>query len=315
MSFLTEHSSQIGAEEFRRLQDEGKTSGQHQRSVPPKPAISKSPLNKAVAGLNVESCLLPPSPMVYSSTRPCTLRLERCAPRRHSQSYGYHGSISRVPSRTQKPYPCGAQDAFDVAEYLVDNSPTTYGGPLKFISGESAGSLLSMLAFLHLLETRPAFSFRGAVFVYGLFDWSRSPSCNNFETPLIIKMENVKRLGEAYLGDRTTEERRDPAIHPSPHLSPIYRYPGLQLAALKDLKAEAEKQKPKLPPALFLCGTLDPFIDDTIMMSFKWQVAGGKVRVKLIPGGPHGFQLFPLERFEPAQIGRKALPDLLKVRL
>jgi acetyl esterase/lipase len=66
----------------------------------------------------------------------------------------------------ENPYPCVSQDAFDVAEYLVDDSPTAYGGPLKFISGESAGSLLSMLTFIHLLETRPAFSFRGAVFVY-----------------------------------------------------------------------------------------------------------------------------------------------------
>ena len=137
MSFLTEHSSRIGAEEFRRLQDEGKTSRPAPTLRPPKPAISKSPLKKAGAGLNVESCfLLPSCPMVYSST------------------------------------------------------------------------------FIHLLETRPAFSFRGAVFVYGLFDWSLSPSCNNWETPLTMKMENVKRFGEAYLGDRTMEERRDPAILP-----------------------------------------------------------------------------------------------------
>jgi len=105
-------------------------------------------------------------------------------------------------------------------------------------------------------------------------------------------------------------------IHPTknpPH--PIFRYPGSQLAALEDLTAGAEKQKPKLPPALFLCGTFDPFIDHTIMVCFKWQVAGGQARVKLISGGPHGCQLFPLELVEPAQIGRKALPDLLKERL
>lgn len=213
----------------------------------------------------------------------------------------------------EHPFPCGSQDVFDVAEYLVDNSPASYGGPLKFVSGESAGSLLSMLIFLHLLETRPAFSFVGAVFVYGLFDWSLSPSCNNWETPLVMRTENVKRFGEAYLGDRTLEERRDPAISPVYH--PLFRYPGSQIASLEDLKAEAGKKKPKLPPALFLCGTLDPVIDDTIMMSFKWQVAGGEAVVKLIPGGPHGFQLFPIEQFEPTQIGRKAFLDFLKERL
>jgi acetyl esterase/lipase len=215
----------------------------------------------------------------------------------------------------EHPFPCGPEDVFDVAEYFVDKSPTTYGGPLKFIGGESAGSLLSMLTFLRLLETRPSFSFLGAVFVYGLFDWSLSPSCNNWETPLIMKTENVKRFGEAYLGDRTIEERRNPAISPIYH--PIFRYPGSQIATLEDLKAEAQKEKKrtKLPPALFLCGTLDPVIDDTIMMSFKWQVAGGEATVKLIPGGPHGFQLFPLEQFEPAQIGRKVFLDFLREKL
>jgi acetyl esterase/lipase len=105
----------------------------------------------------------------------------------------------------EHPFPCGPQDVFDVAEYLVDNAATTYGGPMKFVGGESAGSLLSMQTFLHLLDARPAFSFLGTVFVYGLFDWSFSPSCNNWSTPLIMRTENVKRFREAYLGDRTTE--------------------------------------------------------------------------------------------------------------
>ena len=130
-----------------------------------------------------------------------------------------------------------------------------------------------------------------------------------------MRTENVERFGEAYLGNRTLEQRRDPAISPIYH--PLFRYPGSQIASLEDLKAEPQKQKqrPKLPPALFLCGVLDPVIDDTILMSFKWQVAGGEALVKLIPGGPHGFQLFPLDRFEPAVIGRKILLDFLKERL
>ncbi|PMD37556.1 esterase/lipase/thioesterase [Hyaloscypha variabilis F] len=213
----------------------------------------------------------------------------------------------------EHPYPRGSQDVFDVAEYLVDNSLTIYGGPLKFIGGESAGSLLSMLTFLHLVESRPTFSFQGATFIYGLFDWSFSPSCNDWSTPLIMKNENVKRFGEAYLGDRSMEQRRNPAISPIYH--PLFRYPGSQIASLEDLKTETQKKRPKLPPALFLCGTLDPVIDDTILMSFKWQVAGGEALVKLIPGGPHGFQLFPLEQFEPVVIGRNILLDFLKEKL
>jgi acetyl esterase/lipase len=74
----------------------------------------------------------------------------------------------------EHPFPCGSQDVFDVAEYLVDNSLTTYGGPLKFIGGESAGSMLSMQTFLHLLESRPAFSFLGATYSYMDYSIGRS---------------------------------------------------------------------------------------------------------------------------------------------
>jgi acetyl esterase/lipase len=213
----------------------------------------------------------------------------------------------------EHPFPCGPQDVFDAAEYLVDNAATTYGGPMKFIGGESAGSMLSMQTFLHLLDARPAFCFAGAVFVYGLFDWSLSPSCNNLSTPLILRTENVKRFREAYLGGQTMEELRDPAISPIYH--PFFRYPGSQIASLQDLKAEAEKKRVKPPPALFLCGTLDPILDDTVLMSFKWQAAGGEATVKFIAGAPHGYQLFPLDRFGPAVVGRNALLDWLKERV
>jgi acetyl esterase/lipase len=213
----------------------------------------------------------------------------------------------------ENPFPCGPEDVYDIAEYLVDNSASTYGGPLKFVAGESAGSTLSMLTILHLLEARPRFSFQGAAFVYGLFDWSLSPSASNWPTPLIMKTENVRRFGEAYLGTRTMEERRDPAISPIYH--PLFRYPGSQISSFEGLKAEAVRKRVALPPALFLCGTLDPVVDDTVMMSFKWQVAGGEAVVKFVEGGPHGFLLFPPERFEPAVTGMNALLDFLKERV
>jgi hypothetical protein len=56
-----------------------------------------------------------------------------------------------------------------------------------------------------------------------------------------MRTENVKRFREAYLGDRTMEQLRDPAISPIYH--PFFRYPGSQIASLQDLKAAAEKKK------------------------------------------------------------------------
>jgi hypothetical protein len=45
------------------------------------------------------------------------------------------------------------------------------------------------------------------------------------------------------------------------------------------------------------------------------QVAGGDAVVKFVEGAPHGYQLFPRERYQPAVFGRKILLDWLKERL
>lgn len=66
----------------------------------------------------------------------------------------------------------------------------------------------------------------------------------------------------AYLPNRTEAERRDPDI------SPFY-------ANLKQLKC---------PPAIFTCGTLDPLLDDSVLMATKWTMSGAEAALKLYPG-------------------------------
>lgn len=39
-----------------------------------------------------------------------------------------------------------------------------------------------------------------------------------------------------------------------------------------------------LPPALFTCGTLDPLLDDSILMSAKWTMSGAESILKVYPG-------------------------------
>lgn len=48
----------------------------------------------------------------------------------------------------------------------------------------------------------------------------------------------------------------------------------------------------QLPPALFSCGTLDPLLDDSVMMSAKWAMSGAESILKIYPGAPHGFTFF-----------------------
>lgn len=60
----------------------------------------------------------------------------------------------------------------------------------------------------------------------------------------------------------TQEQKRDAKI------SPLY----------------ANMTKLKLPPALFTCGTLDPLLDDSVMMHTKWMMSGAQCVLRIYPG-------------------------------
>ncbi len=266
---------QLGAEEFRRLQDAGKTVWPAPTYRAPNGSYIQIPSREIGREIKCR-VVLPPSSKpdgaffkIHGGGHVlchCDWNDEICEAIAEATNLTVVSPEYRLAP--EHPFPCGLEDVFDVAEYLVDNSPAIYGGPLKSMGGESAGSTLSMQTFLHLLDVRPAFSFQGIVFVHGLYDWSFLPSCNNWSTPLVLRTEILKHFREAYLGDRPTDELRDPAISPIYH--PVFRYPGSQIASLEDLKMETERKRAELPPALFLCGTLDPILDDTVLMSFKW---------------------------------------------
>lgn len=94
---------------------------------------------------------------------------------------------------------------------------------------------------------------------------------------------------EAFLPGVTPEQRKDPSI------SPFY----------KDLTGL------KLPSALFTCGTEDCLLDDTVFMGVKWQIAGAEAIIKIFPGGPHGFVMFPQDQVESAKEGLELIKEYL----
>jgi hypothetical protein len=191
MSFLTEHSSRIGAEEFRRLQDEGKTSRPAPTLRTPQASYIQIPSQESGRGIKCR-VVLPPSFM------PDGVFLYIHSPPRNKARILISGCsvriwIIRLVSLTQ-------------LQQLGDTSHHEDGERQAFRGSVSRGS---------------------------------------------------------------NHGRTSRSCHTPPIYHRIFRYPGSQLATLEDLKAEAEKQKPKLLPALFPCGTLDPFIDDTVMMSLS----------------------------------------------
>jgi acetyl esterase/lipase len=46
----------------------------------------------------------------------------------------------------------------------------------------------------------------------------------------------------------------------------------------------ADMSKMKLPSALFVIGTLDCLLDDSVLMSAKWRMSGAESLLKVYPG-------------------------------
>jgi acetyl esterase/lipase len=183
------------------------------------------------------------------------------------------------------PFPAAVHDCQDAAEYLVDHGED-YGGKLLFIGGESAGSCLSAVTVFQLMRSRPAHPLAGVVFPFGQFDLTLAlPKISLSERPLVINREAMQRFQVAYAPGTTVNERKNPLM------SPLFEN-------MQELVASSAGRR--LPPALFLVGTEDALLDDSLLMSLKWQITGSEAIVKLYPGEAHGFTSFPVKAAQNA---------------
>lgn len=157
------------------------------------------------------------------------------------------------------------------ADWVFEHAASEFGAADMFIGGESAGAHLVACAILRLRNTRADFNrLRGAVLFYGPYDLSCTPSVRAAPRDTLVLDGPAMTSGLAkLLPDRNEEQRRDP------NFSPLYA----------DLKG--------LPPALFLCGTIDPLIDDSSLMTERWNAANGNARFILVPDAPHAFNRLP----------------------
>jgi acetyl esterase/lipase len=179
----------------------------------------------------------------------------------------------------EHPFPSGPEDCYDAAEYLVVNAKEKFGAELKFVGGESAGGHLSMLVTLHLLQHEEQryrdFGFKGLLLHFGSFSFNWLPQVYNWvrDPCLVLDRDLMEHYRDAFLPGWTQETLVDPKV------SPLY--------------ADLGPLRGKLPAALYTCGTEDPLLDDTLFMSAKWKAAGAETVVKIVPGVPHGFIMFP----------------------
>ncbi|KAI3338055.1 acetyl esterase [Ustulina deusta] len=188
----------------------------------------------------------------------------------------------------EHPWPAGREDCIDVAEHLVDGGggSSSSSNALLFLAGESGGANLAVLTAFALMRSRPGHALKGLVLPYGNYSVALGlPSMASYERPVVLNREIMGRFAEVYTPGWTTEARQSPLV------SPLF----------EDLRALASSSSPsaapggRLPPALFLCGTDDPLLDDTLLMGVKWLASGSEAVVKIFPGAPHVFNVPDLD--------------------
>jgi len=168
----------------------------------------------------------------------------------------------------EDPYPAGPDDCESAAAWLIKHAKAEFGSDVLTIGGESAGGNLAAVTVLRMRDRYSYTGFRGANFVYGVFDMSMTPSQMAFgNRRLVLRTIDMQQFYNAFLP--TTTDRRVPDI------SPLYG----------DLKG--------LCPALFSVGTCDALLDDTLFMHARWMAAQNDAELAVYPGGAHGFTLFP----------------------
>ncbi|KAI8686812.1 hypothetical protein LRP88_09440 [Fusarium phalaenopsidis] len=186
----------------------------------------------------------------------------------------------------EHPFPASQHDATDAALFaLSPEGEAKLGGPLRLLVGESAGAYLAVWAAISLRDDHGINvkeKLAGLLCSYGIYDLSYTPSLLRHERNVIVGRESMVRLVDAAFPRDTVPDRKAAAV------SPLYA----------DLK--------NLPPALFLCGTADSVVDDSVFLGARWNLAGSGAEVKLVPGGFHAFSLIPT-----GEIQKEGVSDII----
>ncbi|MDR1625802.1 MAG: alpha/beta hydrolase [Spirochaetia bacterium] len=167
----------------------------------------------------------------------------------------------------EHPYPAAPDDCEAAARWLLENGRREYGLEKFIIGGDSSGAHLSVVTLLRLKAFRGKDTgFAGAHLVYGVFDLNGTPSMRNYgDRRIVLNTPGMKWFVDQFA---------PPALRGEADVSPLY-------ARREDLAG--------MPPALFLVGTGDLLLDDSLFMASRWAAAGNSAELAVYPGAGHGF--------------------------
>jgi len=175
----------------------------------------------------------------------------------------------------EHPYPAPADDAEAAAVWIVENTVAEFGTDRIVVGGSSSGAHLAVTALLRMRNRHDYTGFAGANLVYGFFDLSLTPSARNWgDRMLVMNTAQCRWFANLYANGADAAD---------PDVSPMYA----------DLSG--------LPPALFTAGTLDPLLDDTLLLGTRWTAAGNTAELAVTPGAAHGFAGAPTRDGEAAR--------------
>jgi acetyl esterase/lipase len=187
---------------------------------------------------------------------------------RHAEATGLACVSVEYRLAPEHPYPAGPDDCEAAALWLVREGAKRFGVTRFAIGGESAGGHLSAVTLLRLRDRHRITPFAAANLTYGCFDLAMTPSQKAWgREKLVLSTPDIEAFANYFVGG--VPDRRDPDI------SPLYA----------DLKG--------LCPALFVIGTRDALVDDSLFMAPRWLAAGNVAELAVYPGACHGFVSFP----------------------
>jgi acetyl esterase len=164
----------------------------------------------------------------------------------------------------EHPYPAAPDDCEAVAVWLAEHAGAEIGSDRLAIGGESAGANLAVTTLLRLRDRHGYTGFAAASLSSGCFDLELNGFVETEERSLV--RDELEPLFAAYAG---TVARDDP------ELSPVH-------ADLHDL-----------PVAQLVAGSLDPLLQDTLLLADRWRRSGNLAEVVVLDGGVHGVDASP----------------------